>query len=92
MHESVVVIVMQRGPLRAREEPRQPEVDMLVTYSSTLGNAYRSGTTFSGQGRVKDILVWDKAQGSGSMVTGHANWEKIVNNMPAGCSTWPSQG
>lgn len=27
------------------------------------GSSYRSGVTFSGQGRLKDILAWDKAQG-----------------------------
>lgn len=26
-------------------------------------SSYRSGITFSGQGRLKDILAWDKAQG-----------------------------
>lgn len=36
---------------------------MLVTDSSMSGSSYRSGVTFSGQGRLKDILAWDKAQG-----------------------------
>lgn len=43
-------------------EGLQP-VGMLVTNSSMSGSSYRSGITFSGQGRLKDILVWNKAQG-----------------------------
>lgn len=36
---------------------------MPVTNGSRAGSSYRSGATFSGQGRLKDILVWNKAQG-----------------------------
>lgn len=38
-------------------------VDMLVTSSSVSGSSYRSVVTFSGQGRLNDILTWDKAKG-----------------------------
>lgn len=40
------------------------------------GGSYRSGVTFSGQGRVKDILAWDKAQ---SMVNLYLNTTKTKN-------------
>lgn len=38
-------------------------VDMLVTSSSVSGSSYRSVVTFSGQGRLNDILTWNKAKG-----------------------------
>lgn len=38
-------------------------VDMLVMSSSVSGSSYRSVVTFSGQGRLNDILTWNKAKG-----------------------------
>lgn len=49
-------------------------VGMLVTNSWTSFSSYRSGVTFSGQGRLKDILVWNKAQST-------VNWNTI-NSKP----------
>lgn len=48
-------------------EPGRPQglqpVDMLVMSSSVAGSSYRSVVTFSGQGRLNDILTWNKAKG-----------------------------
>lgn len=48
-------------------EPDRPQglqpVDMLVMSSSVAGSSYRSVVTFSGQGRLNDILTWNKAKG-----------------------------
>lgn len=45
-----------------RPQGLQP-VGMLVMSSSVAGSSYRSGVTFSGQGRLNDILTWNKAKG-----------------------------
>lgn len=46
----------------SRLQDLQP-VDMLVMSSSVSGRSYRSVVTFSGQGRLNDILTWNKAKG-----------------------------
>lgn len=46
----------------SRLQGLQP-VDMLVMSSSVSGTSYRSVVTFSGQGRLNDILTWNKAKG-----------------------------
>lgn len=46
----------------SRLQDLQP-VDMLVMSSSVSGRSYRSVVTISGQGRLNDILTWNKAKG-----------------------------
>lgn len=69
----------------SRLQGLQP-VDMLVMSSSVSGTSYRSVVTFSGQGRLNDILTWNKAKGhvnSKYKKKKYSNTKKVCYSGPA---------